>query len=80
MYYTQPKKNYLAIFWEKFYICGHSFSLGQICVGKILNYISGAKFFFLGLKFILVWENLQSLFLGQILFLGGIFQVMSTEF
>jgi len=40
-------KNYLTnsgFFGGRFYIWDRLFSLGQICVGKISNYISGANF------------------------------------
>ena len=45
----------IVILRDVFYIVGHSFGIiGQICVGKIVNYISGGNF--------LVWGNLKSLF------------------
>ena len=60
------------IFGDHFYIQGHLFNLGQIYVEKILTIFQG-QIFVWGAIF-LVWGNLKSLFLGQILFLGGFFQ------
>ena len=57
-------------FKRNIFFCPIQFSLGQICVGKILNYISGANFIFGGNFSVAV--NLKSLFLVQFLFLGGL--------
>ena len=61
----------LDILGENFYIWGHSFSLGQICKGKILNYISGVIFIFWGQFF--RGEILNLCVWGKFRF-GGFFQ------
>jgi len=53
------------IFWENFYIWALSFSLGQICEGKISNYNSRENFLSFGKS--------QSVVLETKFILGGLF-------
>ena len=59
------------IFGESFYIWGHLFSLGQICVGTILNSFSGANFFWGAIFF--VGENQLNLCFSGKFYLWGLF-------
>ena len=65
---TLPIQDILGV---NFYIWGHSFfSLGQVCVGKILNLYFRGKFYFLGGNFQFP-EILNLCFRGRILFWGA---------